>query len=252
MFLRGTGVATEDIRDKGQELYLQNLHKIDDESKAKGPREMPDDLLKFIQDVGPATQTVDESMTSPRLLEKENEQELNKMESVRKVRRERIKMPLMGEDDTFTTTRNTNFSNLSAQEESGKEFGLSNLQLYQLLLQKDTLEKEGSVDSFYDSIVSELDNPQWSEEEKAQQKKLLKDALAAIEIPVLRKDKEANFFGLYPKDVPGPEVKSIEPIPESKVRLVLQDLVEKGGKSESTAAAKLEQRRQLRKGSKPS
>ena len=48
-FLRGDGVATQDIRDVGQEIFLKSQQK-------NAPQEMPPDLLQFIQDVGPAKQ----------------------------------------------------------------------------------------------------------------------------------------------------------------------------------------------------
>ncbi len=243
-FLRGSGMAEDDIRDKAQEMYLRNLHQVDDEKMSKGPADMPQDLLKFIQDVGPAKQSLDKDFTSPRLLAKENESELRKVESDRKITRERIKMPLMGDDDTFTTTRNTNFSRLSTQEDNAKDFGLSNLQLYQLLLQKDN-----QVHSFYESVKAEEDGSMWSEEEKGQHEQLLKDTMNAIQIPVLRKDTEGNIFGLYSKDVPGQEVMSIESISTSKVKLVLQDLVDKEERSEEIAAERLERRRQIRRSS---
>lgn len=92
-FLRGEGLAKEDIRDIGQELFLRNKHKVDD--KVKGPQEMPADLLKFIQDVGPAKQSVDKQFTAPRLLEKENIEELEKKESSRQMIRQRKRMPLV-------------------------------------------------------------------------------------------------------------------------------------------------------------
>lgn len=242
-FLRGSGIAEEDIRDKAQEMYLRNLHQVDDETMSKGPPDMPKDLLKFIQDVGPAKQSLDKDFTSPRLLAKGNESELKKTESERKVTRERIKMPLMGEDDSFTTTRNINFSRVSTQDGDAKDFGLSNVQLYQLLKRKDN-----EIDSFYGSIMSEENVSLWSEQEKAQHQQLLKDAWKAIDIPVLRRDTKGNFLGLYAKDVPGTEVMSIQPIPETKVKLVLQDLTEKEERSGDVAAAKLERRRQLRRG----
>lgn len=242
-FLRGSGMAEDDVRDQAQEMYLRALHKVDDEKMSKGPPEMPDDLLKFIQDVGPAKQSVDKDFTSPRLLAQENESELIKVESARKPTRQRIKMPLMGDDETFTTTRNTNFSKLSAQEDNRRDFGLSYIQLFQLLSKKDD-----EIDSFHQSILAEGDVSVWSEDEKASQRKLLADARQASEIPILRKDNEGTFFGLYPKDVPGPEVMSIEPIPESKVKLVIQDLVDREQRAGDIVANKLERRRQLRKG----
>lgn len=244
MFLRGTGIAKEDIRDKGQELYLQTRYKLNNEQKAQGPTDMPEELLKFIQDVGPTQKTVDREFTAPRLLEEANVEELKKLESVRKVTRERLKMPLVEGDNSFTTTRNTNFSRQSRTQE--RDFGLSNLQLYRLLTNRDKIEKEG-IDDFYESVMSTEEAALWSPEEKAAHKKLLNDALHSIEVPVLRTDSEGTFFGLYAKDVPGEEVKAIQPIPESKVKLVLKHLLEADEQSGDVAAAKLERRREFRK-----
>lgn len=245
MFLRGTGIAKEDIRDVGQELYLQTRHKLNNEQRAKGPADMPQDLLKFIQDVGPTRKSVDKEFTTPRLLEAANIKELQKVESVRKTTRERLRMPLIEGDDSFTTTRNTNFSKHSGQET--KDFGLTTLQLYKLLTNREKIEK-GGIDEFYESVMPGGESALWSEEEKAAHKKLLKDAMKCIEVPVLRTDSEGTFFGLYGKDVPGEEVLAIQPIPESKVKLVLKHLAEVDEQSGDIAAAKLERRRDLRKG----
>lgn len=249
MFLRGEGIATQDIRDKGQELYLQNLHQLDDEAKTKGPADMPEDLLKFIQDVGPAKQAVDKDFTAPRLLEEQNADELQKSESSRKVMRERIKMPLMGADENFTTTRNTNFSR-QAEEQVVKDFGLTNLQLYHLILGSRTKENETEMENLYQEVLKEEGTELlWTEEEMKKHRELLRHAQEAIEIPVLRRDQHGNFLGLHPENVPGPEVKSVEAVPETKIKLVLQDLADsKDDTAEPTSAsARLEQRRKLRK-----
>jgi hypothetical protein len=206
---------------------------------------MPEDLLKFLQDVGPTGKAVDKEFTAPRLLEEENAGELIKVESVRKVTRERFEMPLVEGDNTFTTPRNTNFSKRSTAQEE-KDFGLTNLQLYKLLMNREQIEKEG-VDAFYESVMPKQEAALWSDEEKAAHKKLLMDALKCIEVPTLRTDSEGTFFGLYAKDVPGENVKAIRPIPESKVKLVLKHLVEAEEQSGDVAAAKLERRRELRK-----
>ena len=246
MFLRGTGIAQQDIRDRGQELYLQTRHKLSNEQRAHGPVDMPEDLLKFLQDVGPTSKAIDKEFTAPRLLEAENGVELIKVESVRKVTRERLEMPLVEGDNTFTTTRNTNFSRQSNTQEE-KDFGLTSLQLYRLLMNREQIDKQG-VDSFYESVIPKQEAELWSDEEKAAHKKLLMDALKCIEVPILRTDSQGTFFGLYAKDVPGEDVKAIQPIPESKVKLVLQHLVEAEEQSGDVAAAKLERRRELRKG----
>ena len=68
-------------------------------------------------------------------------------------------------------------------------------------------------------------------------------------IPVLRLDNDNNILGLYPKDVPGPEVKSVSIIPDNKAMLVLKDLSQtKIASDDGTAATeKLIQRRMERK-----
>lgn len=241
-------MAQQDIRDKGQELYLQTKHKLNNEQKAQGPADMPEELLRFLQDVGPTKKSVDKEFTTPRLLEDSNGDELIKVESVRKVTRERLQMPLMEGDSQFTTTRNTNFSRQqSTNKDEEKDFGLTNIQLYRLLSNREQIEKDG-IDTFYESILSKEVVPLLSTEEKAAHKRLMMDALKCIEVPVLRTDSEGTFFGLYDKDVPGVEVKAVQPIPETKVKLVLKHLSEVDEQSGDVAAAKLERRRELRKG----
>lgn len=53
-------------REARQEEFLK-------QKNVKTPNEMPDDLLKFINDMGPAQRTIDESRTSKRILKKGKE-----------------------------------------------------------------------------------------------------------------------------------------------------------------------------------
>jgi hypothetical protein len=230
-FFRGDGLASQDIRDVGQEMYLKSRQK-------DAPQEMPDDLLKFIQDVGPVKQSIDKDMTSTRLLEKENVKELEKRESARNSPRKRIDMPLMGEDHDFSVSRNTNFT--SGTDAVEKTFGISNLQFYDLLRQKssEATGEDSVVDSFYQKLVSEDDK--WGEEETKMHKKKLMEALSAVQIPVLRIDTDGNIFGLHPDRVPGSEVTSLQPISPSKAKLVLEDVLHR-------PEIKIERRRPERK-----
>jgi hypothetical protein len=237
MFMRGEG--NQDARDVGQEMFLQRMHNIDDKEMSKGSREMPDDLLKFINDVGPATKMVDEDFTSPRLLEN-GQEEVKKQEATRKSNRERRIMPLMGGDDNFTTTRNTNFSR--RPEATVKDFGASNLQIYDLLSRKTSgSDVSAIVDNFYKLNMSiESD---WTEEEKSAHRALLGQAMNAIEIPVLLKDAEGNFMGVYPDSVPGEENKAVQLIPETKVKLVLADVADQTHEMEEQIKANRERTR---------
>jgi hypothetical protein len=243
-FLRGEGLGQQDIRDIGQELFLQNLHKVDAKD---GPPEMPADLLKFIQDVGPVKQTVDNEFTASRLLEKENEGELIKPESTRRQVRERTRMPLMGEDQDFTTTRNTNFST-SHDDKKAEDFGTSNLELYDLLSRKSN--SGGNPDTvvvdFFKTITPGEDGLLTDSEKKLYHQRI-KETLEAIELPVLVTDSDGNFLGLYPDDVPGPEVKSVRAIPKTKLKLVLEDIVDRHRSGDTLARDRLQRQRRERK-----
>lgn len=273
-FLRGEGA--QDDRDRGQEMYLQqvqqqrqkqNQQSSDNNTPATnttpaGNTEMPEDLLKFIQDVGPAKQSIDREFTTSRLLKEENRDELNKLESVRTARRERVRMPLMQGDDNFTTERNTNFSvsNVSALASSADEhdFGLTNVQLYDFLSKKGQGEDDIFVDDFHEKILSDNEKekdgqPSSSSSSKAEEAKekglkLLSQTLDVLEIPTLRMNADGDILGLYPKDVPGPEMTSISPLPESKIIIVLKDLLVNGPINEAELATeKLTERRRERK-----
>jgi hypothetical protein len=215
-FMRGDGVGSQDVRDVGQEMYLRD--------KQKGaPQEMPEDLLKFITDVGPAKQVVDKDTTSKRLLEEENAGELQKSESQRTAPRRRIDMPLMGEDHDYSVSRNTNFS--SRAESTEPEFGMSNLQFYAMVREHEKDGDSGVVEVFYEKITE--GNDAWEEKEQEAHKKKMSDALKYVCIPVLRVDTDGNILGLHPSRVPGPEAKSLQPISPSKATLVLEDLLER-------------------------
>ncbi|CAJ1915693.1 unnamed protein product [Cylindrotheca closterium] len=214
-FMRGDGVGSQDVRDVGQEMYLRD--------KQKGaPQEMPEDLLKFITDVGPAKQEVDKDNTSKRLLEKENAGELEKIESQRTAPRQRIDMPLMGEDHDYSVSRNTNFT--SRVEDTKPEFGMSNLQFYAMVREHEKDVDSGVVEVFYEKITEGIDT--WDEKEQEAHKKKMSDALKYVCIPVLRVDTDGNILGLHPDRVPGPQAKSLQPISPSKAKLVLEDILE--------------------------
>ncbi|KAL3945142.1 MAG: hypothetical protein SGBAC_000745 [Bacillariaceae sp.] len=216
-FMRGDGLASQDIRDVGQEIYLKD--------KQKGaPQEMPDDLLKFITDVGPAKQTVDKDRTSTRLLEEDNAGELEKTEMERTVPRQRIDMPLMGEDHNFSVSRNTNFTN--SYEDTKPEFGMSNLQFYAMVREHEKDGNSAVVETFYEKIA-ESKGGAWGETEQEEHKKMMTDALKYVNIPVLRVDAHGNILGLHPDRVPGPEVTSLQPISPSSARLVVEDILER-------------------------
>ena len=239
-FLRGTGIAAQDIRDRGQEMYLQQVQdrSVADNKNAKSSAqtskntEMPEDLLKFIQDVGPTEKSVDREFTSSRLLKDENVDELNKLESNRTARRERVRMPLMQGEDSFVTEKNTNFSASTVVSSADKhDFGLTHVQLYEFLTQLGDAKGEGKfIDEFHKKIVSDSEERQTDysspkgQELKKTELHLMEQTLKVLEVPTLRTNEDGDILGLHSKDVPGPEMKSISTIPEDKIMIVLKDL----------------------------
>jgi hypothetical protein len=278
-FLRGEGIASKDPRDMGQEMYLQyaqqqQVQQGNNDATATGGnvntgnKEMPAELLKFIQDVGPTKQTIDREFTTPRLLQEENQGELNKVESSRSTRRKRVRMPLMGDDHEFTTEKNTNYATSTSALSSSNDddFGLTNVELYDLLRQKDN-NKGKEIDSskvvlnFYEKFVSDKEtghqnsmssssssSSKIQSKDKEKQIKMLSDVMRALDIPTLRMDMDNNILGLYPQDVPGPEMQTFSPIPENKAMLVLKDLMDNGITHDAGRAAdKLTESRRQRK-----
>ena len=162
-------------------------------------------------------------MTTKRLLEDENAGELEKTESERTAPRQRIDMPLMGEDHNFSVSRNTNFT--SREEESKPEFGMTNLQFYTMVREHEMNSSGEVLQKVYEKITEGEDS--WDEKEQESHKKKISDALAHMRIPVLRVDAEGNILGLHPDRVPGPEVKSLQPISPSKAKLVLEDVLDR-------------------------
>jgi hypothetical protein len=276
-FLRGDGIAKEDVRDVGQEMYLQHVQQqtlsqqhpnpTEEQQQQQQTTEMSEDLLRFIQNVGPAKQSIDRDFTAPRLLQEENIDELQKAERFRKSVRQRRKMPLMGQDQRFMTEKNTNFSfsydddstrNTAAttNTKSKTDFGLDNHQLYQLLVQKESDTSKSMKELAQTFVVRELPGQEQECTEAGipspLQLLLLQQTLEYIEIPTLRMDSDGNILGLYSKDVPGPEVKSVTIIPETKVMLVLKDLAQHNNSMNDaadgrTAANRLIERRKDRK-----
>jgi hypothetical protein len=241
-FFRG---EIEDPRDQIQQTYLEQQHK---RTKDQGPQDLSPELLKFISDVGPAKKEIDQEFTSPNVMK--DAEELSKMKKAqsRDRKRQRQTMPLMTGDDNFTTVRNTNFSH--GKEEEKKDFGTSNLQFYSLLTRKEAGDNiDELVESFWKATTSEDDG--WTEEEKELCKHLLKSSIESIELPVFLKDSDANFIGTYKNKVPGPEVKGIQAVPETKIKLVLKDVAEEQVKLNQTLRANLERSKNRKRTGKP-
>lgn len=222
---------------------------------------MPEDLLKFIKNVGPAKQMVDEEFTTRRLFKKENFSELEKLEITRTSRRERVCIPLMENVEGFTTEKNTNFArgekNFEAIDENGEnedDFGLANIDFYDLLQRKGKYEKivvnrnsgddvdhnfqdDDYVAVFCENLLSSTNRctnktnaimaTNVSSERKTNKHLqnddflLLQLSSNILDIPVLRLDDDNNILGVHERDS---NSQTISMMPENKVLLVLNNL----------------------------
>ena len=284
-FLRGES-PVQDPRDVQQELYWKyhhNLLKIDKDEKVQDgsggnkkddkvanaspntttspsdTHELPPDLLKFLQDVGPLKQTLDKVQSSPRVVEQQEKQEKRDAAAKKKQadeeaistrstsrRRERISMPLMGNDSQYTTERNTNFARQTEKTSDNEipKFGTTGLQLFELLAmyQKEQEKVKDTGKTIEDDVIGNIvktfyqkkygtstsngggdQELPWSSTEQEQHLQLLKNVLKYIELPILMKDSEGNFLGIPLKDVPPPQVKAVQRVPPTKLRLVVDD-----------------------------
>jgi hypothetical protein len=156
-----------------------------------------------------------------------------KMHRFEAAKRTRDEMRLVENIDGFSVARTTNFfisSTLVTEEE--KDFGLTDLELYDLLKRQSTANKAGQAfdltRSFHGEIIRDT---KWSEEEQEDQKKLLQDVMKVIALPVVVKDTDSSFVGLYQEELDKEFAhQKVDLVDETRVKLVLADLFDLGKK----------------------
>jgi len=160
--------------------------------------------------------------------------------------RSRNDMRLVEGIEGHTTPRTTNFftSTLAADaKEELTDFGLLDLEIYDLLKRSAAAAQEKKAaggesvkddvcESFYNEKAgSRFETAGWTEEEKQQQQKLLKDTVNYLELPVVIKDEEANYIGLPQRELDIEFAhQKVDKVDESRVKLVLADLHDLGKK----------------------
>jgi hypothetical protein len=185
-------------QDIEQEAFLRSQHQTENQ-------EMPEDLIKFLQDMGPVER---KTTTGPRIRKHqlEEQQELAK----RLEGRQKRDMPIMEDTGTqFTTTRTTNFSRREEEEDAFPR--LKGRKLYQLL-QGDN--KETTVES----LVQKSDA---DKEEKKVYSDLLHNSLKYLQIPVIMKDTDDTYVGVWPDKVEDMKKMKLKQVPDSEVRILL-------------------------------
>jgi hypothetical protein len=147
--------------------------------------------------------------------------------------RRRDEMRLVENVEGFSVARTTNFftsSTLAAEEE--KDFGLSDLDLYDLLKRQSAANKSGHAldlsKTFHAEIVGDT---KWTEAEQEDQKKLLQDVMKVIALPVVVKDTDKSFVGLHQEELDKEFAhQNVDVVDETRVKLVLADLFDLGKK----------------------
>lgn len=197
------GMDGVDPRDAKQEEY-QNKD---------GPMDMPPDLIKFLNDVGPLERKVDKEFTSPRLRESLHQHELERREHEQDSRRKVSEMPLMGVEMDHVTRRTTNFSTAAAKEDEG--FGLTGVQMYEML----ALNKSNE-ELWKDSCNGD-------ESEKDAQLELIESCRKYLELPIVMKDKDSEYLGLSESTVETSDMFRLALMPATGVKLVMSQLLDR-------------------------
>lgn len=208
-FTRGMG-DTPDPRDAMQAEFQRK-----EQGKGNDTDEMPEDLLKFLNDVGPLQRKVDKEFTSPRLRDSLQKEELENRTQEEDVRRSVREMPIMGQEMDHVTSRTTNFATAPADSVDEHDFGLTEVQMYELLaLEKsntDMWKKGGGND----------------DAEKEAQLKLIESARKYLDLPIIMKDKDQDFLGLYDDQMKSSDLFRLALKPATGVKLVLSQLFDR-------------------------
>lgn len=223
-FTRGEG-AVVDARDARQRQFL--------EEKAGGAefKEMPDDLVKFLKDVGPIQPKAERKRT--KRLDAKGQPSGQKHvappragEIVDSSPRKRESMRLAADVEGFDTVRTTSFSNKQDLEDP-RDFSVGDtLDLYSLIVRKHTAPSvTDAVESFYQERIKDRD-VDWTEEEASRHRELVRNSMEFLELPVVMKDTDETYVGAYPERVAELQQLKIAQVAKERVRLVLEDLAE--------------------------
>ena len=192
------GMSPPIRQDLEQEAFLKSQH-------GSEQQELPEDLLKFLKTMGPVER---KERKGPRLRRhqlEEQERLKQQLDEGRQVR----DMPIMEDVDKFTTTRTTNFSRRQAEED--KVVGVTGREMYRLLLDSD---QEVTVESLVKRSSADHD-------EKKVYSDLLQNTLKYMQIPVIMKDTDDTYVGVWPDKVNEMEKMKLKTVPESEVRILL-------------------------------
>ena len=192
--------ALPDQRDAGQQLFLQ---------QKGGPTEMPPDLVKFLQDVGPLKKRGTGSVKKDK--KPKTPQQSVPTEDMSAADppsgRTRQAMRLASAVEGFDTERTTNFSYTNAIEADGVDV----LGMYRLLVAAGPTTTDASTKNI--TMDSSLENVA----------RLVADTRTFIDVPLIVRDSDDSLVGIHPQKL---EEVNLPIVPKTRVKLVFEDLVE--------------------------
>ena len=155
----------------------------------------------------------------------EQSEETERMHRFEAAQRQRSDMRLVEKIEGYSTPRTTNFYS-SEEEVDPKDFGLSDLEFYDFLKRCQSSGGEATIKSYYGEKSTNNNFAELlSDEERQQHQKLMKDASEFLELPVVIKDEEANYIGVWQKELEKEfDYQKLDIVPPSRVKLVIEDL----------------------------
>jgi len=195
--------ATKSAKEQDQVTFLKELDK-------DTPQEIPDDLLKFLNDAGPASQTIDKELTSPRVRDMKDEERKSHQNQSNKLRKRR-KMPMvekLGEgtsSEGLTTERTTSFSTtIRDKNESHTRF--SHFEVFEMLkksqfknaevISKERLESIANS-QLEEHVILNGSNPIITDSQKIESTRLLLNVIKYNGSPVLMEDTDKSLVGAW-------------------------------------------------------
>lgn len=167
-------------------------------------QEMPDDLLKFLNDKGPVTKNVDKTLTSPKVYDSlQEEEEQRRQQEQQQNQRRRRRMPIIGDMDSSsgeesvrdgtTVEKTTNFST-AVKNVNDAQLRMTDRELFDLVskLNAGAIEPERFVMDNLKSLNISEDDPQTKKNIE-----LIKHLMNNYAIPVLMEDTDKSIVGAW-------------------------------------------------------
>jgi hypothetical protein len=199
---------------------------------------MPEDLVRFLKDVGPLKkrrgQDAAKKKAGPPSSPEKEEQAPTSASSIRTSRRREF-MPLASNVEGFETERTTNFSydddDSPAQPRSRTRIEDEEMGLYDVLgLYRIVAAKGSPQNQQQQPQEQQRQSPAFSHNAPIQQR--IRDVQQYLDIPVIIKESEEDgYLGVPLQRL---EELRIDPIPKTVVKLVLEDLSERQDQEEGS------------------